>query len=91
MIGPISGKVTSATVATGISTLVFSILAPHIVHGTISPDIEGLVQAVITAAVTFAAGYMAKHGVTAAVVKDVQAVVGGAAPVPASAGDTPVA
>ncbi|MDH6108854.1 hypothetical protein P3T36_002985 [Kitasatospora sp. MAP12-15] len=75
MIGPISGKVTASTVATGISTLVFSIVAPHIWHGTITPDIEGLIESVITAAVTFVAGYVAKHGIAAAVERDVKAAV----------------
>jgi hypothetical protein len=87
----ISGKVTAATVATGLSTLVFSIVAPHVGGGQISPDIEGLVESVITAGVTFAAGYAAKHRIPEVVEKEVQTFIGGAAPVPASAGDQPVA
>jgi len=87
----ISGKVTAATVATGITTLVFSILAPHLGAGQIDPDVQGLVEAIVTAAVTFAAGYMAKHRVVETVEREIQSVIGGAAPVPASEGDRPVA
>jgi len=83
-IGPISGKVTASTVATGVSTLVFSIVAPHLIHGQLDPDIQGLIESVITAAVTFGAGYLAKHGITAAIAKDVSAVLSAPAkPAPA--------
>lgn len=71
----ISGKVTAATVATGITTLVFSIVAPHLGAGQISPDVEGLVESVVTAAVTFGAGYLAKHRVVETIEKDVQAAL----------------
>jgi hypothetical protein len=70
-IGPISGKVTASTVAASATTLVCSILAPHVFHGQVTPDIQGLIETVITAGITFASGYAARHGIVSVVEKDV--------------------
>lgn len=67
MIGPISGKVTAATVAASATTLVCSILAPHVFPGGIPSDIQGLVETGVTAVVTFASGYAARHGIVTVV------------------------
>jgi hypothetical protein len=77
---PISGKVTASTVAASGTTLVCSILAPHVFHGQLSPDLQGLIETIVTAGITFASGYMARHGIVAAVAKDVQAVESAVAP-----------
>jgi hypothetical protein len=69
----ISGKVSSATVASALTSIVFADVAPHVFHGTVPADLVGLAGAAITAAVTFVAGYMARHGLADAlpqVVKD---------------------
>jgi hypothetical protein len=65
-IGPISGKVTAATVAAASTTMVCNILGPYVFHGQVPSDIQGLIDSAIAAAVTFAAGYLARHVVPAA-------------------------
>jgi hypothetical protein len=71
---PISGKVTASTVAASGSTLVLSILAPHVFPHGVPSDIQGLVASVVTAAVTFASGYLARHGVSQAVEREAEKV-----------------
>jgi hypothetical protein len=81
-VAPISGKVTAATVAASFSTLVFSTVAPHIFHGQVSPDLQGLVESAVAAAVTFSAGYLARHGVAVQTVASDAMAVAKAVPVP---------
>jgi hypothetical protein len=57
--------VAASTVAASGTTMVCSILAPYIFHGQVPADIQGLVESAITAAVTFGAGYFARHVVPA--------------------------
>jgi len=59
----ISGKVTASTVAASATTVISGILAPHIFWASVPSDVKGLVEAGVTAAVTFVSGYLAKHGV----------------------------
>lgn len=59
----ISGKVTASTVAASLTTVVSGILAPHIFWTSVPDDVKGLVEAGVTAVITFASGYLAKHGV----------------------------
>jgi hypothetical protein len=61
----ISGKVTASTVAASLTTVVSGILAPHVFGHSVPSDVRGLVEGVTAAAVTFTAGYLAKHGVDA--------------------------
>jgi hypothetical protein len=60
----ISGKVTASTVAAAGVTVVAGILAPHVFQANVPSDVRGLVQAGVTAAITFGSGYLAKHGVS---------------------------
>jgi hypothetical protein len=57
----ISGKVSAASVGAAGATLVSDILARHAFHGQVPGDVLALVGASVTAAVTFACGYLAKH------------------------------
>jgi predicted anti-sigma-YlaC factor YlaD len=59
----ISGKVTASTVAAAGTTVVAGILAPHVFWPSVPSDVRGLIEAGVTAVITFASGYMAKHGV----------------------------
>ncbi|WBP87033.1 hypothetical protein [Kitasatospora cathayae] len=94
--GPISGKVTASTVAAAGTTMVCNILGPYVFHGQVPNDIQGLIDSGIAAAVTFAAGYMARHVVPAvektvggpvvrAVESEAMKLVRPAAPAPATA------
>ena len=69
----VSSKVTASTVAASLSTLVFTILAPHLGASGLPGDVVGLIQAAVAALVTFAAGYLARE--VAALEKDVPAPV----------------
>jgi hypothetical protein len=57
----ISGKVSAASVGAAAATLVSDIVARHAFHGQVPGDVLALVGASVTAAVTFACGYMARH------------------------------
>jgi hypothetical protein len=71
----VSGKVVASTVAAAATTVVSGILAPHVFWPSVQPDVRGLVEAGVTAVVTFASGYLARHGVDAqAVERDVEAL-----------------
>jgi hypothetical protein len=71
----ISGKVTASTVAAAATTVVSGILAPHVFWPSVQSDVRGLVEAGVTAVVTFASGYLARHGIDAqAVEHDVEAL-----------------
>jgi ABC-type Fe3+-siderophore transport system permease subunit len=59
----ISGKVTASTVAAAGTTIVAGILAPHVFQLSVPSDVRGLIEGGVTAVVTFASGYLAKHGV----------------------------
>lgn len=59
----ISGKVTASTVAASVTTVVSGILAPHVFGHQTPSDVRGLIEGGVTAAVTFVAGYLARHGV----------------------------
>lgn len=61
----ISGKVTASTVAASLTTVVSGILAPHVFWQSVPSDVRGLVEAGVTALITFACGYLAKHGIDA--------------------------
>jgi hypothetical protein len=65
----ISGKVTASTVAAAAVTVVSGILAPHVFWSSVPSDVRGLVEAGVTAVVTFASGYLARHGVDAGAVE----------------------
>lgn len=67
----ISGKVKASSAAAAVSTVVIGIVAPHVFRGTGTPsDVQGLFEAVISGGVTFATGYLAKHGIDAEKVVD---------------------
>jgi hypothetical protein len=71
----ISGKVTASTVAASVTTVVSGILAPHVFWRSVPSDVRGLVEAGVTAVVTFGAGYLARHGVDAGkLAEDAEAV-----------------
>ena len=59
----ISGKVTASTVAAAGTTIVAGILAPHVFQSNVPSDVRGLIEGGVTAAITFASGYLAKHGI----------------------------
>lgn len=61
----ISGKVTASTVAASVTTVVSGILAPHVFWTSVPSDVRGLVEGGVTAVITFASGYLAKHGIDA--------------------------
>jgi len=72
----ISGKVTASTTAASITAIVTGILAPHVFSRGVPSDVRGLVEAGVTAGITFVSGYLAKHGIDAgAVAQDVEALV----------------
>jgi hypothetical protein len=71
---PISGKVTASTVAASATTLVFSILAPHVFPHGVPSDIQGLAETTITAGITFVSGYLARHGIVQAVEREAEKV-----------------
>ncbi|WP_280695864.1 hypothetical protein [Kitasatospora sp. GP82] len=52
---------TAATVAAAGTTMVCNILGPYVFHGQVPNDIQGLIDSTIAAAVTFGAGYLARH------------------------------
>lgn len=57
----VSPKVSAATVGASLTTVVVGILGPHVFPHGMAPDVQGLVAAVLTAAVTFGSGYLARH------------------------------
>lgn len=59
----ISGKVTAATVAASLTTVISGIVAPHVFGHSTPSDVRGLIEGGVSAVVTFAAGYLAKHGI----------------------------
>lgn len=72
----ISGKVTASTSAATVSTVVVGILAAHFWKSA-PADVTILVETLITAGVTFGAGFMAKHGIAyESAVADAAAVAG---------------
>jgi hypothetical protein len=70
----VSPKVSASAVGAATSTVVVSVLAKHLFHGAVSSDVLGLIEATVTAGVTFASGYFVRH-VPAPVVADVEAAV----------------
>jgi hypothetical protein len=72
---PISGKVTAATVAASMTAIVSGIVSPHLFQYGTPSDVIGLANAGVAAVVTFASGYLARHGIDAgALAKDTVAV-----------------
>jgi uncharacterized membrane protein (UPF0136 family) len=65
----ISGKVSTATVAASTVAVVGGIVGPHIFPNGTPSDVKGLSLGVVTAAVTFVSGYLAKHGIDAKAVE----------------------
>lgn len=65
----ISGKVSAATVAASTVAVVGGIVGPHIFPNGTPSDVKGLSLGVVTAAVTFVSGYLAKHGIDAKAVE----------------------
>jgi hypothetical protein len=63
---PISGKVKASSAAASVSTVITGILAPHIFPHTMASDVRGLIAGAITGGVTFAFGWLAKHGIDGA-------------------------
>lgn len=57
----VSPKVSAATVGASFTTIVTGILGPHLFPHGMAPDVQGLVTAVFTAVVTFAAGWFARE------------------------------
>lgn len=62
----ISGKVTASTVAASVTTVISGIIAPHVFQHGVPSDVRGLVEGGVTGVITFAAGYLARHGIDAA-------------------------
>jgi hypothetical protein len=65
----ISGKVSAATVAASAVAVVGGIVGPHVFPNGTPADVKGLSLGVVTAAVTFVSGYLAKHGIDAKAVE----------------------
>lgn len=71
----ISGKVKASTVAASVSTVITGILAPHVFPHGVASDMRGLVEGGVTGVITFAFGWLAKHGIDGAkLTEDVEAV-----------------
>lgn len=75
----VSPKVSAATVGAAAATVVTSVIANHLFHGAMPSDVLGLVEAAVTAGVTFASGYLVRH-VPAEVVHVAEAVAQDLAP-----------
>jgi hypothetical protein len=72
---PVSGKVKAATVAASVTTVITGILAPHVFWQSVPSDVQGLVEGGVTGVITFAFGWLAKHGIDGAkVVEDAEQV-----------------
>ncbi|MGW1859355.1 hypothetical protein [Streptomyces collinus] len=72
---PISGKVKASTVAASVTTVLTGIVAPHVFSHGVPSDVRGLIEGVVTGGVTFAFGWLAKHGIDGeALAGDVEAV-----------------
>jgi hypothetical protein len=70
----VSPKVSAATVGAAFTTIIAGILGPHLFPHATASDVQGLVEAVVTAAVTFGSGFLARDAqrVEAEVSKTVQ-------------------
>lgn len=62
----ISPKVSAATVGASVTTMVIGIVGPHLFPHGMPTDVQGLIGAGVTAAITFASGYFARHDVAVA-------------------------
>jgi hypothetical protein len=58
-----SPKVSASTVGAAFTTLIIGIIGPHLFPHGMAPDVQGLVSAGVTAAVTFGAGWLARDAV----------------------------
>jgi hypothetical protein len=56
----VSPKVSAATVGAAITTMVIGIVGPHAFPHGMPADVQGLLGAVVTAAVTFGAGWFSR-------------------------------
>lgn len=57
----VSPKVSAATVGAAFTTIVAGILGPHLFPHATASDVQGLIEAVVTAAVTFGSGWFARE------------------------------
>lgn len=57
----VPSKVSASTVGAAASTVIVQVLAKHLFHGAVPSDVLGLVEATVTAGVTFASGYFVQH------------------------------
>ena len=69
----VSPKVSASTVGAGASTVVTSVIANHLFHGAMPADVLGLIEAAVTAGITFMSGYFVRHA--PAVARDVETAV----------------
>jgi uncharacterized membrane protein (DUF441 family) len=58
---PIEAKVTAATGTALVVGFIVSWLGASVFHGTVPDAVAGIVEAAVTAAATFGAGWLAKH------------------------------
>ncbi len=57
---PVSGKVSAATVAAAVASLIVTTIAAHVSVG-LPADVLRIAEALLTSAITFGAGWLAKH------------------------------
>jgi hypothetical protein len=56
----VNPKVSAATVGAAFTTIVAGIIGPHIFPHATASDVQGLIEAVFTAAVTFGSGWLTR-------------------------------
>jgi hypothetical protein len=61
MSAPIEVKVSAATIASAVTGLGLWALQTYVFHGEVPLPVLGVVQTVVPAVITFAAGYLAPH------------------------------
>lgn len=75
MAQPISGKVKASTIAASVTTVVTGIVAPYVFRHEVPSSVRGLIEGVVTGGITFAFGWLAKHGIDGeALAGDLEAV-----------------
>lgn len=57
----VSPKVSAATVGAAFTTIVAGIVGPHVFPSSTASDVQGLVEAAVTALVTFGSGWFARE------------------------------
>ena len=59
--GPVETKVSAATIGAAASAFIMWLLRTYVFHGALPAEVEAFASVVVIAAVTFAAGWFARH------------------------------